>query len=119
MVLRIEQVLVSRIGPKPDVIVAVVFVRDVDRNALGVLARVEDLEPVRVVNTGLRWAGAAAGRRRRRRRMGDSPTLRASAQEGCKRDGRQRRKAGTQPNRDIANGPGPETITCAFTSTAR
>ena len=119
MVLWIEQVPVSRIGPKPDVIVAVVFVRDVDRNALGVLAGVEDLEPVRVVDTGLRWAGAAAGRWRRRRRPGESRALRACGQEHGQRDRDQRRKAGIQLNRESANGPGPEAITCAFTSTAR
>ncbi len=119
MILRIEQVLVSGVCPKPDVIVAVIFVRDVDRDTLGVLARIEDLEPVRVVDAGLRWAGPASRRRRRWGRLGDARALRATAQEYGEREGRQRRKAGTQLNRESANGPGPETITWAFINTAR
>ena len=64
MVLWIEQVLVSTVRPEPDVVVAVVFVRNVDRDTLGMLARIEDLQPVRVVDPGLGWAGPASRRRR-------------------------------------------------------
>src|SRR6202022_2806114 len=49
-------------------------------------------------------------------------TIRTSGTAGAGRDRRpngQRRYAGTQRSRDSATGPGPETITCALTSTPR
>ena len=52
------------VGPEPDVVVAVVFMRNVDRDTLSVLAWIEDLKPVRVVDAGLGWAGPASRRRR-------------------------------------------------------
>lgn len=118
VIFRVEQVFVSRIWTEPHVIVAVVLVRDAYRNTLGVLARVEHGEAVRIVNAGLGWAEPAAAGQLRWRRLSDPRALRAAAKQDDG-DRRQRRKTGTQPKRESASGPEPETITCALTSTAR
>src|SRR5258708_3418710 len=119
MVVGIEQVLVSRLGPEPHVVIPVILMRDLDHDALGMLARVEDLQPVWVVNAGFGRARAAPGGHGSRRGARRAVRRRASHHEDGQRHGRQRRKAGTQPNLERAMGPGPETITWAFASRAR
>ena len=110
VVLGVQEVFESRVDLEPHVIVAVVFVRDVYRYTLGVLARVEHREAVGIVDAGLGGAGPAAGGQLGWRRLRDTRALCAAAQQE-NGNRRQRRKAGTQPNRDSANGPGPDTIT--------
>jgi hypothetical protein len=94
------------------VIIAVLLKRDIDDHALGMLAEVEHLESVRVVDAGPRRPGAATAGRGRWGCDGSPGGLRAGAEKKhADRRGGQRRKAGTQLNRDTANGPGPDTIT--------
>src|SRR5665213_480421 len=121
MVLRVEQVLEARVGLEPHVVVAVVLTSDVDRDTCGVLARIQDLQAIRVVHTGLRSTGPAAVRTHGRGggRHDRARPSRACSQHRHEGEAGQRRKEGTQLNRDRAYGPAPETITCALTSTAR
>jgi hypothetical protein len=65
MILRVQQILEPGIDLEPHVVVAVVFVSHVDRNTLCVLARVQDLQAIRVVNARLRRPGPAPVRLRR------------------------------------------------------
>jgi hypothetical protein len=60
MVLCVEEVFIARVWLEPEVVVAVFFKRDIDDDALCMLAPVEHLEPVRVVDPGLGRTGAAA-----------------------------------------------------------
>jgi hypothetical protein len=93
-------------------VIAVFFKRDIDDHALSVLAPVEHLEPVRVVDPSLWRLRAATADRGRWGCDGSPGRLRAGAKKKhayC--HGRQRRKVGIQLNRDTANGPGPDTIT--------
>ena len=66
MIVWVEQVFVPGIGAKPDVVVTVVLVRDVDHDAFGVLARVENLQAVGVVDSCFRRPGRASRPRRSR-----------------------------------------------------
>ena len=100
MVLWVEQVLETRIELEPDVVVAVILIGDVDRDAGRVPARVQDLQTIGVVNARLGWPGPAPVRRWRGR--GRRRAARACGQHHHEREAGQRRKAGTQPNRDSA-----------------
>jgi hypothetical protein len=59
MVLRVEQVLETRVDSEPDVVVAVILVSDIDRDARRVPAWIEDLQTIRVVDARLGWPGPA------------------------------------------------------------
>jgi hypothetical protein len=59
MVLRVEQVLETRVDSEPDVVVAVILVSDIDRDACRVPAWIEDLQTIRVVDARLGWPAPA------------------------------------------------------------